>query len=252
MAASADELYSLPLADFVPERDALARSLKKDGDAEEAARVKALRKPSVAAWAVNQAVRTSPGDLEALLAAGAALRQAQGHLMKGGEASEVHEAGAEERRAVDRLLAHAEKALGDAGSAESLARVRETLQAVASDEELRAEVERGVVVKERRASGFGLLGAPAEASGRSAGSKKQAPKDGRKAAKAREAEREEAAARKAELKDAREDAKKARAAEAKAEKAAGEAETELARLREAAQAARHAADRAAERVEELS
>ncbi len=61
MAASAEELYGLPLAEFVAERDALARSLKKAGEAVEAERVKGMRKPSVAAWVVNQAVRRSPG-----------------------------------------------------------------------------------------------------------------------------------------------------------------------------------------------
>ncbi|MEA2287422.1 MAG: hypothetical protein QOJ21_3465, partial [Solirubrobacteraceae bacterium] len=55
-----DELYGLPLDAFVPERDALAKELRSDGRREEAAEVKALRKPSVAAWGVNQAVRSQP------------------------------------------------------------------------------------------------------------------------------------------------------------------------------------------------
>jgi hypothetical protein len=53
----ADELYGLALDAFVPERDALAKRLRADGRRDEANEVKALRKPSVAAWAVNQAVR---------------------------------------------------------------------------------------------------------------------------------------------------------------------------------------------------
>ena len=53
-----DELYGLPLDEFVPARNALARELKGAGEPAEAAEVAALRKPSVAAWAVNQLVRT--------------------------------------------------------------------------------------------------------------------------------------------------------------------------------------------------
>ena len=54
----ADELYGLPLERFVPERQALARELRTGGRREQAAEVASLRKPSVAAWAVNQLVRT--------------------------------------------------------------------------------------------------------------------------------------------------------------------------------------------------
>ena len=53
-----DRLYGLPLEAFVGERDALAKELRAAGRRDEAAAVKALTKPTVAAWAVNQALRT--------------------------------------------------------------------------------------------------------------------------------------------------------------------------------------------------
>ena len=53
-----DDLYGLPLDRFVAERGALAKALRADGRRDEASRVAALRKPSVAAWAVNQLART--------------------------------------------------------------------------------------------------------------------------------------------------------------------------------------------------
>ena len=53
-----DELYGLPLDRFTPERNALARELRNLGERERGAEVAALRKPSVAAWAVNQLART--------------------------------------------------------------------------------------------------------------------------------------------------------------------------------------------------
>ena len=53
-----DELFGLPLDEFIPERTALAKSLRAEGRRDEAKEVAATRKPSVAAWAVNQLVRT--------------------------------------------------------------------------------------------------------------------------------------------------------------------------------------------------
>src|SRR5947199_10289755 len=49
-----DALFVLPLADFRGGRNLLAERLKKDGRAEDAERVKSLRKPPVSAWVVNQ------------------------------------------------------------------------------------------------------------------------------------------------------------------------------------------------------
>src|SRR3954452_17985688 len=59
-ADDADNLYGLPLEQFVPERDALAKRLRAEKRRADADEIKALRKPSVAAWADNQAVRSQP------------------------------------------------------------------------------------------------------------------------------------------------------------------------------------------------
>ena len=69
-----DDLYGLPLDRFVPERTALSRELRKAGEREQAGEVAALRKPSVAAWAVNQLVRTQRKAIDELLEAGDGLR----------------------------------------------------------------------------------------------------------------------------------------------------------------------------------
>lgn len=78
LLAIADALYGLDLGDFTPARDARARELK--GEKDLAARVKALRKPSVAAWVVNQLVRHETGQVDQVLEVGAALREAQANL----------------------------------------------------------------------------------------------------------------------------------------------------------------------------
>jgi hypothetical protein len=79
----ADELYGLDLGDFTPARDARAKDLKKE-QPELSKQVKALKKPSLAAWVVNLLVRRETDQVEQVLSVGAALREAQAGL-KGDE-----------------------------------------------------------------------------------------------------------------------------------------------------------------------
>lgn len=79
LLAVADELYGLGLPEFTPARDARVRELKKP-DPELSAAVKALRKPSVAAWVVNLLVRREAEQVGQVLEVGAALREAQANL----------------------------------------------------------------------------------------------------------------------------------------------------------------------------
>ena len=72
-----DRLYGLPLAEFTGARNAATRELRKAGRREAAEQVKALRKPSAAAAAVNRLVREHRGEVEQFLRAAAALRDAQ-------------------------------------------------------------------------------------------------------------------------------------------------------------------------------
>ncbi|GAB3768157.1 cell division protein FtsB [Nocardioides ginsengisegetis] len=76
LLAVADELYGLGLAEFTPARDARAKALKGE-DAALSQAVKALKKPSTAAWVVNVLVRHETEQVEQVLAMGAALREAQ-------------------------------------------------------------------------------------------------------------------------------------------------------------------------------
>ena len=67
LLAIADDLYALPLGDFTPARDAKAKELK---GTDLAAPVKALKKPSLAAWVVNLLVRRDAEQVEQVLASG--------------------------------------------------------------------------------------------------------------------------------------------------------------------------------------
>ena len=64
MTMDLDDLYGLPLDRFIPERASLVRELRSGGEREQASVVAALRKPSVAAWAVNQLIRTQRREVE--------------------------------------------------------------------------------------------------------------------------------------------------------------------------------------------
>ena len=72
-----DRLFELPLDEFTPARNELARRLKGEGDKEAAEHVQALAKPSVPAWAINQLARQEKAKVKALLDAGTKLRKAQ-------------------------------------------------------------------------------------------------------------------------------------------------------------------------------
>lgn len=171
-----DELYGLGLDEFTAARDARAKELRASGDRAGAAAVKALRKPTVSAWAVNQLARRERDTVASLLAAGEALRRAQSALGEGGgEARVLRDAGRDERGAVDALAAAAAELLGSAG-AHTLEEVRETLHAAASDEEARELVERGRLTKPRQAVGLGGLEAFAASAARPPKRAKAAPK----------------------------------------------------------------------------
>ncbi len=155
-----DELYGLPLDRFVPERTALARELRSAGQREEASEVAALRKPSVAAWAVNQLVRTQRKGVDELFDAGDALRSAHDQVLAGrGDAGSLRGAVARVRTAVDELSQAARGLLTTDGhelSTTIIDRVSDTLNAAALDDEARAQVREGRLERELRHVGLGM------------------------------------------------------------------------------------------------
>jgi hypothetical protein len=164
-----DDLYGLPLDRFIPERTALARDLRSRKERDDAAAVAALRKPSVAAWAVNQLMRSQGSAVADLFAAGDALRGAQADLLAGrGDGRTLRAAGERERAAVDTLVDAARGLLTTEGHELSPAvveRVADTLHAAALDEDAREQVRAGRLARELRHVGLGLgeasPGAPA-------------------------------------------------------------------------------------------
>lgn len=115
-SAALDELFTLPAGDFVAARDALARRLKGEDRAPEAAAVKALRRPTLAAWAVNQVVRADNDAYDELVAAGQAVQKAQRKALSGVRDSGLRGAAATRRGLVEALTDRAASVLVDAGA----------------------------------------------------------------------------------------------------------------------------------------
>lgn len=155
-----DELYGLAPERFVPERNALARELRRAGQRDEAAGVAALRKPSVAARAVNQLAREHKPQLRRLFEAGDALSQVQSQVLAGqADGRTLGEAAERERAAVSALVQEARELLvaeGQDPSATVLERVGETLHAAALDDAARAPVQQGRLERELRHVGLGM------------------------------------------------------------------------------------------------
>ena len=159
-----DRLYGLPLDEFVRERDAAAKHLRQAGDGEAAAAVKALRKPTVGAWALNQALRRRRKEVAELLDTGGRLRAAHEQLLGGADPATLREAMEQERRLTSALADCAEAIASESGKSGPALRdrVRATLHAATLDEEVREELAAGRFVREREAIGLGALGeAPA-------------------------------------------------------------------------------------------
>ena len=153
--AETERLYGLDPEEFVAARDASAKALRGDGRRAEAATVAKLRKPSVAAWVVNRLARDEADLVEALLDAGAKLREVQ---LAGAAAADLRAAIEAEAKALDALMRPAARIAGATGSGRdaTLARARDTLHAAALDPDLADETRRGVVVREQQAIGFPL------------------------------------------------------------------------------------------------
>lgn len=150
-----DALFARGPEEFVIARDALVKELKATGDKDGAAEVKALRRPTVAAWAVNQVARSAKADLVALIQIGDRLRDAHDALLEGKGDAGVREVTVERRKLVAKLTKQAVAMLGPGGDAQADA-ITHTFDAAVADPEAGMAVRTGRLSKELAApSGFG-------------------------------------------------------------------------------------------------
>jgi hypothetical protein len=272
-----DRLYQVPLGEFVAARNALAKESGKDGAA-----IRALQKPSVPAWAVNQLYWRRRDVYDELIARAQDLRATHDATLSGKRA-DLRGASRAHEQAVEAALKAALAVLADDGQPATEA----TKQAVATTlRGLPADEEPGRLTRQLQPRGFEMLAgalpggtvrpaAPSPAAAKPARSEKaggttaEARAQDRErltaarealTAASREARLSEQAARREEFESARavRDAEKARqraqvAKEAvrDAEAALEEATREADAAEEASAAARARAEQAADEVREM-
>jgi hypothetical protein len=274
----ADELYALAPGEFTASRDARAAEARKAGDRPLGTAIKSLRRPSAAAWALNQFVRAEPEQIARLTELGRGLRDAQESL----SAEDIRALGRQRQQLVVsvagqvRALAYgAEHPLSESAFRE----VESTLEAALADPDAAAAVSSGRLVRTLSYAGFGTVDVSEAVGGRdraglqgaSAGATTERQTAESAVSEPGDSQDAEAARRRLDAATvtagaaalaARESAEKLREAEAavaQAVREVGEAESELARLEEAADLARRrleearvAADRVTRAREEAS
>ena len=223
-----DQLYGVDPDEFISERKRLARELKDAGDGEAAATVAKVRKPTVAAWALNQLARRQRRDVDLLLDAGHRLRQAQEGVVGGADRAAFEQAQRNERDALRRLTQQASELLGGASS-QALAQISSTLRTAAVSEEGRELLARGRFTTPLESEGFDVFGSlppPAARSKKKAPAEKRKADDELKQAKARVRELEQ------QVREAERDAARLKSDWQKAERAAESARVAVSRAQQ--------------------
>jgi hypothetical protein len=250
--SSIDELYKGPIDRFVPGRLALARTLKGD----EARQVKALQKPRVGAWAVNQLYWHARPVYDRVVKSGEKLRAAQIAAL-GGRRADVRAATEAHHRAISDAVTAASRMAAEAGvhpGAEELIRTFEALSLARELLERAGRLTRplqpagfealaGIAIKARASGGAGTSKAPpapVDAPGAPPATFSLASASKLRQVEARRNAAMVAAARQRQL------------AEKKAEAAVERAEAAEARARQQWESAKEALERAVRALEDLS
>jgi flagellar biosynthesis chaperone FliJ len=249
LEAAIDELYQQPLASFTTARNALATELRKAGRASDAERVKALGKPSVSTWALNQVYWHDRDVFDRMLRAGDHLRRVQQQLLKG-KSGDLRESTAARQDAVRALVERAVETLRASGNPVTDAtrnRLMVTADAMATYGSDSQAFRPGRLVDDLDPPGFAALatlGAPGASSLRLVKGEQSAAAPAPGPAPAKPSTAGKAAADRTAARE-REAERKRRRAEAQdvlrdAERALRDADRELARLQQQADKARTA------------
>lgn len=171
-----DELYATPPSEFVSRREEHAAAARTAGRKEDARRVHAARRPTLAAWAANLLRRSRPEETGRFLELGRALREAHRTL----DAVGLRELSDQRRRIVSALSRQAARLAGEAGHPLSEAARREveaTLRAVLADPDAADRWAGGhLTVSLTPPSAFPPDGAPAEPTPRESSSPPETPR----------------------------------------------------------------------------
>jgi hypothetical protein len=148
---AAEPLFELAPEEFTAERDRISKELKKQGDDEAAGQVKALKKPSITAYALNLVARRHPDLVDGLLEADEMLRTAKSR-------TEMDAAKSARQKAISSITGKATSLLEEqerSVTSQVRERLTETLLAVATDDATRDLLKAGRLQKEAEGGGFG-------------------------------------------------------------------------------------------------
>jgi hypothetical protein len=153
--AEAADLFRVAPERFIVERDALVKQLRADGRDEDAAAVKALRKPTAVVWGLNQLASRDPDGLTRLFDAGRTLRAAQQAALTGKGGEELVGAAAARRAAVTQLTTSAVTILEEVGQrgANQTDAIASALEAASTDPAAGADLAAGTLQKLPAATG---------------------------------------------------------------------------------------------------
>jgi hypothetical protein len=154
-----DALFKVPLNEFISGRKTLAVRLKQGGHTVEADRVKALVKPSITAWAVNQLYWKHQEEFDRLIETGQRFRQAQ-TSRSAGKMTDMRVSLEERREVLSDLSRLADAVLQDAGhnaSPDTIRRITTTLEAISAYAALPDGLQPGRLTQDVDPPGFDSL-----------------------------------------------------------------------------------------------
>lgn len=154
VVSAARQLYDCAPDLFIARRKELASEAKASGDKDAAAQIGRLRKPDVAAWAINRTVRSSPEVAADLVGLGARMRAAQAAL----DVDSLQQMRTERDAAVTAFVGAAVDAVAAEGrrlGAAGQEAVRATAIAVLADAGASDAVASALLTKPLSYSGFG-------------------------------------------------------------------------------------------------
>jgi hypothetical protein len=152
-----DTLYGVPPEEFTALRTKLAAAAKQRGDADEAKRISAARRPTTAAWLVNRLALRRKDTTQRLADLGDRLRAAHAAM----DGDRIRNLSAEQHKLIAALTRAAFETASEAGYVKQPSpALRDdlihTLQAAIADPEVRGRL--GRLAKAERWSGFGAFG----------------------------------------------------------------------------------------------
>ena len=224
LESAARELYALLPGEFTAARNARAKEAAQDGHKELARQIKALAKPSAAAWLVNLLSRQRSADIAGIVELGHAMSEAQEQL----DPQQLRRLGDQRRELLAAVAAEGRKLadeLGQKVSAAAVTEAEQTLHAAMADAAAAAAVTSGLLTESLSSNGIdpveldGRVALPGAGAPPDAGAEPAPPRQPKRSSRDELAERRAARAKRAAKQEAEDAERRRRQAQAALDKA---------------------------------